>query len=98
MSSNKEWMYLRLTNGLLTNHLYRESMNLFDLHLVDQTVVTVITLDVHVIRRSARIKSLLRVTRQGFIFIKTVWSLIIVCGTFMVRQNHLYMGMRHYIM
>ena len=33
----------------LTNHLYRESKNLFNLHLVDQKAVTVITLDVHVI-------------------------------------------------
>ena len=82
----------------LTNNLYRESKNLFNLHLVDQKAVTVITLDVHVIRRSARIRILLRLTRQGFIFINTVFSLIIVCGTYMVRPNHLYMGRRHYIM
>ena len=82
----------------LTNHLYRESKNLFNLHLVDQKAVTVITLDVHVIRRSARIRILLRLTREGSIFINTVLSLIIVCGTCMVRLNHLYMGRRHYIM
>ena len=82
----------------LTNHLYRESKNLFNLHLVDQKAVTVITLDVHVIRRSARIRILLRLTREGSIFINTVLSLIIVCGTCMVRLNHLYMGSRHYIM
>ena len=82
----------------LTNHLYRESKNLFNLHLVDQKEVTVITLDVHVIRRSARIRILLKLTRQGSIFINTVLSLIIVCGTCMVRPNHLCMGRRHYIM
>ena len=42
-----------------TNRLYWESMNLFDLHLVDQKTVTVITLDVHEIRR-AKIRILLR--------------------------------------
>ena len=44
----------------LTNHLYRASKNLFNLHLVDKKAVTIITLDVHVIRRSARIRILLR--------------------------------------
>ena len=57
----------------LTNHLYQESKNLFNLHLVDQKVVTVITLDVHVIRRNARIRFLLRLTKQGSIFINTVY-------------------------
>ena len=82
----------------LTNHLYRESKNLFNLHLVDQKAVTVITLDIHVIRISTRIRILLRLIRQGSIFINMVLSLIIVCGTCMVRPNHLYMGRRHYIM
>ena len=79
----------------LTNHLYLESKNLFNLHLVDQKAVTVITLDVHVIRRNARIRILLRLMRQGSIFINTVLSPIIMCGTCMVRPNHLYIGMRY---
>ena len=82
----------------LTNHLYWESKNLFNSHLVDQKAMTVITLDVHVIRRTARIRILLRLMRQGSIFIDMVLSIIIVCGTCMVRPNHLYMGIRQYIM
>ena len=62
----------------LTNHLHRESTNLFYLHLVDQKAVTAITLDAHVIRRSARIRILLRLMRKCFIFMNTVLSLITV--------------------
>ena len=40
--------------------------------------MAIITLGVHVIRRSARIRILLRLTRQGSIFINMVLSLIIV--------------------
>ena len=90
-------MYLRLTNRL-PNQSFISRAKKFVQFALSRIAVTVITLDVHVIRTSAKIRILLRLTRQGSIFINTVLSLIIVCGTCMVRPNHLYMGMRHYIM
>ena len=83
----------------LTNHLYRESKNLFDLPLVDQKAVTVITLDAHLYnKKKCQNKNFVEVNETRFHLYKTVLSLIILCGTCMVRQKNLYMGMRHYIM
>ena len=90
-------MYLRLTNGL-PNQSFISLVQEFVRFALSRLEVIVITLDVHAIRRSTRIRILLRLTRQGSIFINTVLSIIIMCGICMVKQNHPYMGMRHYIM
>ena len=95
MSSNKEWMHLRLTNGLPNQSFISgvEEFVQFALSRPEGSDGNHIRCPCN--RRNARIRILLRLTRQGSIFINTVLSLIIVCGTCMVRPNRLYMGMRH---